>query len=59
MDRLYDALFAEGGLFRVRALLAFALTGASIYLWVTDGSVPDALLTTTAAADAFYFASRQ
>ena len=58
MDKLYEALFGEGGLLRVRAALAFALTGAVIYLFVQDKVVPDTLLTLTGLADGFYFGTR-
>jgi hypothetical protein len=58
MEKLYEALFGEGGLLRVRAILAFALTGACIYLFIDDSAVPDTLLTLTAGADAYYFATR-
>ena len=57
-DKLFDALFGEGGLLRVRAVLAFALTGASIYLFIDGQSVPDPLLALTSSTVAFYIAGR-
>lgn len=57
-DRILDALFSDGGLFRVRAALTFLLTGATVYLFVSDNAVPDALLALTGGAVGYYFASR-
>jgi hypothetical protein len=59
MDKAYDALFGDGGLLKVRAILAFMLTGACIFLWIDTGNVPDALLATAGPAIGYYFASRQ
>jgi hypothetical protein len=58
VEKLYEALFGEGGILRVRAALAFALTGACIYLFVDDKAVPDSLLALTSLADGFYFGTR-
>jgi hypothetical protein len=58
-DKMFEALFGEGGLLRVRAVLAIGLTATCAVLWLDERTVPDALLATTAAADAYYFAARQ
>ena len=57
-DRLFAALFGEGGLLRVRAGLAFILTGAVVYLWINGDSVPDALLAMASGTVAYYFGNR-
>lgn len=57
-QQLMDALFGDGGLVRVRALLAFSFSAATIYLWVSGDPVPDALLATTTGAVGYYFGSR-
>ena len=57
-DKLFDAMFGEGGLLRVRAALAFILTGGITYMWMNGDEVPEAMLGLAAGAVGFYFASR-
>lgn len=58
MDTLKDALFGEGGLIRVRAIIAFALTGTLCYLAIDGADVPDWLLGVAGPAIGFYFGTR-
>ena len=57
-QQLFDALFSDGGLLRVRAVLTFILTGSSVYLFIDGQSIPDPLLALTSGAVAYYFAQR-
>ncbi len=51
-----NPLFGEGGLLRVRSLLAFALVGSTVYALLTQGleiSAPLFVLTTSVVKDYF------
>ncbi len=57
-ERILEALFGDGGILRVRALLAFILVGLVGYGFL-DGKVEgDTLVTLAATAVAFYFGQR-
>ena len=51
-------LTAEGGPLRVRALLAFAFTGVTCYLFLDGQQVPETLLVLNSGVVAFYFGNR-
>ena len=58
MSQFLSNLTAHGGLFRVRAGIAWALTGAVVYLFVSGEPVPDDLQKMWILATAFYFIPR-
>ena len=59
LDALKSVLFtSDGKLFGVRAILAFAFTGVTVYLWAAGDPVPAELLVITSGIDSFYFGSR-
>ncbi len=58
MDFIKNLLIGEGGLLRVRALLAFALTGCTVYLFVDGVDAPPELMTLTGGAVGYYFGTR-
>ncbi len=53
-----EALFGDGGLLKVRALLAFVVTGVTMYMWAEEISVTDAQLVIVTGIDAYYFGVR-
>ena len=58
MNGLKEALFGDGGLLKVRALLAFLVTGVTMYMWAEEISVTDAQLVIVTGIDAYYFGVR-
>ena len=58
ISKFAESLTSEGGLLRVRAILALALTGAAIYLWVSGEPVPEELLGSWGVATGLYFGMR-
>ncbi len=58
METTKNFLTGEGGLLRVRALLAFAFTAATIYLFVDGAEAPPELMTLTGGAVGYYFGTR-
>lgn len=58
MDKLATLLTGEGGILRVRALIAFAFVGTVCYLFADGQSVPGELLGLTGGAVGYYFGTR-
>ncbi len=58
MAQFLANLTASGGLLRVRAGIALALTGALVYLFVNGDSVPADLQKAWILATSLYFAPR-
>ena len=58
MDSIKNLLTGTGGLLRVRALLAFAFTGTTVYLFVDGTAVPPELMALTGGAVGYYFGTR-
>ncbi len=58
MDVIKGALFATGGLLKVRALLAYFWSGLTAYLFIDTGSAPPEVMTVTSAVVGYYFATR-
>ena len=58
MDALKSLLTGTGGILRVRALLAFAFTFTTCYLFIENGEAPQELLILNAAYLSYYFATR-
>ena len=58
MDAIKNLLTGTGGLLRVRALLAFAFTGATVYLFIDGTEVPAELMALTGGAVGYYFGTR-
>ena len=58
MQSLTNLLTGEGGLLRVRALLAFAFTGTVCYLFIDGQSVPGELLALVGGSVGYYFGTR-
>lgn len=58
MSQFLSNLTASGGLLRVRAGIALALTGAVVYLFVNGDPVPADLQKMWILATALYFAPR-
>lgn len=58
METIKTALFGVGGLLKVRALLAFIWSGATIYLFVSGDAVPETLLVINTGIVTYYFATR-
>ena len=58
MNKLIELLTGEGGILRVRALLAFGLTGTVCFLALSETSVPQEILVLDGTALGFYFAQR-
>ena len=58
MNGLKEALFGDGGLLKVRALLAFLVTSVTMYMWAEEISVTDAQLVIVTGIDAYYFGVR-
>lgn len=58
MEKLATLLTGEGGILRVRALIAFALVGTVCYLFADGQSVPSELLGLTGGAVGFYYGNR-
>ncbi|KKK61604.1 hypothetical protein LCGC14_3012670 [marine sediment metagenome] len=58
MSRLIELLTGEGGILRVRALLAFGLTGTVCFLALSELPVPEPILILDGTALGFYFAQR-
>ncbi len=57
-DLISRMLFGEGGLFKVRALLAFGLIGIAGYMWINEIPIGEHQETLTTMVAAFYFATR-
>ncbi len=51
-------LTGEGGLLRVRAVLALAITAVVLAMFFDEKAIPDALLVTWSGVTALYFGSR-
>ena len=58
MQALTNLLTGEGGLLRVRALLAFGFTGTACYLFIAGTAVPGELLTLVGGTVGYYFGTR-
>ena len=58
MGALTNLLTGEGGLLRVRALLAFGFSAAAIYLFVDGQPVPGELLALVGGSVGYYFGTR-
>ena len=59
MTKLLDGLFGEGGLLRVRSLLAFGFTGiGGGYMLLHQTMPPEAFNALWAVAVTYYFATR-
>ncbi len=58
MDAIKNLLTGEGGLLRVRAILAFTLTGTVCYLFIDGQSVPGELLALAGGTLGYYFGTR-
>ena len=57
--KVVDALFGEGGLLKVRALIVEGLTGGAIKAFIFDYQIPhEAYLLTWGIAIAWYFRER-
>ena len=60
MTKILDGLFGDGGLLRVRSLLAFGFTGiGGGYVLLHQAMPPGEFNTIWTAAVVYYFASRQ
>ena len=57
-EAITSALFGEGGLFRVRGLVTLILTGATAYLFIDKGVVPEELINAWFAWGGVYIGSR-
>lgn len=59
MSKILDGLFAEGGLLKVRSLLAFGFTGiGGGYMLLHQAMPPDTFNTLWTSAVIYYFATR-
>ncbi len=58
MNDLKASLFGDGGLLKVRALLAFIVTTVTMYMWAEEIPVTDAQLVIVTGIDAYYFGVR-
>ena len=58
METLSKLLAGEGGLLRVRALLAFAFAATTCYLFIDGQTPPGELLALTGGAVGYYFGTR-
>ena len=58
MTALTNLLTGEGGLLRVRALIAFAFVATTCYLFIDGVTPPGELLALTGGAVGYYFGTR-
>ncbi len=58
LDKILSVLFGEGGLFRVRAILALGLTGVTSFMWANEIPISDQQELVNAFVLAFYFGTR-
>ena len=59
MKDILERLLAEGGLLRVRALIAEGVTASVVYRLIVDGALSDSHLAAWLAVAGFYFLVRQ
>ena len=58
MEKVLALLTGEGGVLRVRALIAFAFVGTVCYLFAAELTVPGELLALTGGVLGFYYGTR-
>ena len=58
VNRLLDGLFGDGGILRVRALIAFALVGTLCVGFMRGMIEADLFVPISFASTAYYFATR-
>ena len=58
MEKVLTLLTGEGGIFRVRALIAFAFVATVCYLFAAELTVPGELLALTGGVLGHYYATR-
>ena len=58
MDKILNLIFGEGGLLRVRAIIALGLTAVTSFMWVNEIPVSDQQELINGIVLAFYFGTR-
>ena len=58
MEKVLSLFTGDGGIFRVRALIAFGLVGTCCYLFAAELTVPGELLALTGGVLGHYYATR-
>ena len=58
MDKILNLIFGEGGLLRVRALIALGLTAVTSFMWVNEIPISGQQELINGIVLAFYFGTR-